>query len=122
MRFELPVPSARQRMAAEPHAPEVRPPKTPAGAPDTPFEESAAESGFDGGEDDIFEERPSVLDPTTGFKLETTDADFEGWIVKQSTWRKEWRRRYMMLKGTTLFFSKDERSVPHQVRHWSSVW
>lgn len=66
-------------------------------------------------EEDDFVERPSVLDPTTGFKLETTNADFEGWIVKQSTWRKEWRRRYMLLKGTTLFFSKDEASVPHQV-------
>ena len=66
-------------------------------------------------EEDEFAERPSVLDPTTGFKLETNNADFEGWIVKQSTWRKEWRRRYMLLKGTTLFFSKDESSVPHQV-------
>ena len=29
--------------------------------------------------------------------------------------------RYMMLKGTTLFFSKDEASVPHQVIHMQDV-
>jgi hypothetical protein len=29
-----------------------------------------------------------------------------GWLTKQSSWLKEWRRRYFILKGSKLFFAK----------------
>eukprot|EP00560_Eucampia_antarctica_P000064 CAMPEP_0197832912 /NCGR_PEP_ID=MMETSP1437-20131217/16819_1 /TAXON_ID=49252 ORGANISM="Eucampia antarctica, Strain CCMP1452" /NCGR_SAMPLE_ID=MMETSP1437 /ASSEMBLY_ACC=CAM_ASM_001096 /LENGTH=138 /DNA_ID=CAMNT_0043436569 /DNA_START=377 /DNA_END=793 /DNA_ORIENTATION=- len=44
---------------------------------------------------------------------ETNQADFEGYLTKQSQWLKDWRRRFFILKGSKLFFSKSERARPH---------
>jgi hypothetical protein len=41
-----------------------------------------------------------------GVRWDTNDADFEGWMSKQSKWISEWRKRYFVLKGSKLFFSK----------------
>ena len=53
------------------------------------------------------------IDPRTGEKFETTGSTNRGWLTKQSTWIKDWRRRYFILKGSKLFFAKDERTAPH---------
>lgn len=57
--------------------------------------------------------RKPYVDPQTGMKYETTNPDFHGWLTKQSSWLKEWRRRYFILKGSKLFFAKGESSTPH---------
>jgi len=57
--------------------------------------------------------RPHWIDPTTNIIYDTNDADFEGWLTKQSMWLKDWRRRYFILKGSKLFFSKNDYSAPH---------
>mmetsp|Transcript_32485 Transcript_32485/g.53722 ORF Transcript_32485/g.53722 Transcript_32485/m.53722 type:complete len:174 (+) Transcript_32485:130-651(+) len=57
--------------------------------------------------------RPHYVDPQTNIVYDTNDADFEGWLTKQSTWLKDWRRRYFILKGSTLFFAKTDYSAPH---------
>lgn len=38
----------------------------------------------------------------------TGDADFSGYLTKRSMYLKEWRRRYFVLKGNQLHFSKSE--------------
>mmetsp|Transcript_35016 Transcript_35016/g.97749 ORF Transcript_35016/g.97749 Transcript_35016/m.97749 type:complete len:136 (-) Transcript_35016:33-440(-) len=40
-------------------------------------------------------------------------ADFSGWLTKRSMWLKEWRRRFFVLKGNKLFFSKNETDEAH---------
>ena len=57
--------------------------------------------------------RPPYFDPTTGMRYDTSNGSFEGWLTKQSEWLKDWRRRYFVLKGDKLFFSKSQWSVPH---------
>lgn len=32
--------------------------------------------------------RPHFVDPQTNMVFDTNDADFEGWLTKQSTWLK----------------------------------
>jgi len=44
-----------------------------------------------------------------------SDPDYEGYLVKRSTWLGEWRKRYFVLKGTKLYFSKGKGGVPHGV-------
>jgi hypothetical protein len=39
--------------------------------------------------------------------------DFEGYLVKQSTWLREWRRRYFTLRGNKLYYSKSPEDPPH---------
>ena len=39
--------------------------------------------------------------------------DFEGYLVKQSTWLREWRKRYFALHGHKLFYSKGPDEPPH---------
>ena len=34
-------------------------------------------------------------------------------MTKQSSWLKDWRRRYFILKGSKLFFAKGEHTTPH---------
>lgn len=57
--------------------------------------------------------RPAFLDPATNIMYETDQAEYEGWLTKQSMWLKDWRRRYVILKGNKLFFAKNEYQAPH---------
>lgn len=57
--------------------------------------------------------RPPYFDVATGMRYDTSNGTYEGWLTKQSEWLKEWRRRWFILKGDKLFFSKSQFSVPH---------
>ena len=57
--------------------------------------------------------RPAFVDPTTNIMYDTDQAEYEGWLTKQSMWLKDWRRRYVILKGNKLFFAKNEYQAPH---------
>lgn len=57
--------------------------------------------------------RPCYIDGVTGNRYDPNNGNFEGWLNKQSTWIKDWRKRYFILKGSYLFFSKDEAGLPH---------
>ncbi|CAM9283417.1 unnamed protein product, partial [Phaeothamnion confervicola] len=51
--------------------------------------------------------------------------DFAGWLTKQSTWLKDWRRRFFILKGSKLYFAKvshtsSEYAAPHGMIDLSS--
>ena len=37
--------------------------------------------------------RPAFIDPQTGATYDTNNANFEGYLTKQSEWLKDWRRR-----------------------------
>lgn len=50
-----------------------------------------------------------------GVRWDTNDADFEGYLSKQSKWVKEWRKRYFVLKGSKLFFCKSQYAAPHGI-------
>jgi hypothetical protein len=54
-----------------------------------------------------------------GVRWDTNDADFEGYLYKQSRWVRgecilnlflspsiEWRKRFLILKGSKIFFSR----------------
>lgn len=51
------------------------------------------------------------MDPTTQYDV--SNPDFEGELTKRSMWLKEWRKRYFLLKGNKLFFSKEKSEAPH---------
>mmetsp|Transcript_6587 Transcript_6587/g.18419 ORF Transcript_6587/g.18419 Transcript_6587/m.18419 type:complete len:212 (-) Transcript_6587:236-871(-) len=57
--------------------------------------------------------RPPYVDPDTHIVHDASNAEYEGWLTKQSAWLKEWRRRYFILKGSKLFFAKNEYGAPH---------
>jgi len=57
--------------------------------------------------------RPPYVDPATNIIYDTDNAEYEGWLTKQSMWLKDWRRRYFLLKGSKLFFGKNEYTAPH---------
>jgi len=57
--------------------------------------------------------RPPYVDPNTNIIYETDNPEYQGWLTKQSMWLKDWRRRYVMLKGSKLFFCKNEYGAPH---------
>lgn len=57
--------------------------------------------------------RPPYVDPTTNIIYDTDNPEYQGWLTKQSMWLKDWRRRYFLLKGSKLFFGKNEYSPPH---------
>lgn len=57
--------------------------------------------------------RPPFIDPQTNIQFDTNDTEFEGWLTKQSMWLKDWRRRFFILKGSKLFFSKSDYAQPH---------
>uniref|UniRef100_A0A7S3HH90 PH domain-containing protein n=1 Tax=Spumella elongata TaxID=89044 RepID=A0A7S3HH90_9STRA len=58
--------------------------------------------------------RGAFMDPN-GVRWDTNNADFEGVMSKKSRWMGEWRKRYLILKGPKLFFSKDSTSAPHGI-------
>ncbi|CAM9381580.1 unnamed protein product [Chrysoparadoxa australica] len=57
--------------------------------------------------------RPPYIDPRTGFSYGCSDPDFSGFLTKQSVWLRDWRRRFFILKGSKLFFAKNEYVAPH---------
>eukprot|EP00526_Cylindrotheca_closterium_P022789 CAMPEP_0113619034 /NCGR_PEP_ID=MMETSP0017_2-20120614/9657_1 /TAXON_ID=2856 /ORGANISM="Cylindrotheca closterium" /LENGTH=177 /DNA_ID=CAMNT_0000528587 /DNA_START=57 /DNA_END=590 /DNA_ORIENTATION=- /assembly_acc=CAM_ASM_000147 len=57
--------------------------------------------------------RPPYVDPNTNIIYDTDSPEYQGWLTKQSMWLKDWRRRYVMLKGSKLFFCKNEYGAPH---------
>jgi len=57
--------------------------------------------------------RAPFVDPNTGIVYQCSDADVQGWLTKQSEWLKDWRRRFFLLKGSKLFFCKNEYAGPH---------
>ncbi|KAL7561236.1 hypothetical protein ACA910_004157 [Epithemia clementina (nom. ined.)] len=66
-----------------------------------------------GGSGGMGYQRPPYVDPETNIVYDTSNAEYEGWLTKQSAWLKEWRRRYFILKGSKLFFAKNEYGAPH---------
>jgi hypothetical protein len=60
------------------------------------------------------------IDPRTGERFDTSNPNTKGWLTKQSVWLKDWRRRYFILKGSKLFFSKNEFTAPHGMIDLSS--
>jgi hypothetical protein len=44
-----------------------------------------------------------------------SNPDFAGFLFKQSTWFREWRQRYFVLKGNRIFFSKSPETAYHGV-------
>mmetsp|Transcript_18620 Transcript_18620/g.31217 ORF Transcript_18620/g.31217 Transcript_18620/m.31217 type:complete len:164 (+) Transcript_18620:413-904(+) len=48
-----------------------------------------------------------------GIRWDPNNADYEGFMSKKSRWMGEWRKRYMILKGSKLFFAADETAAPH---------
>ena len=57
--------------------------------------------------------RPPYFDPISGLRYDTSAGNKEGWLMKQSEWLKDWRRRYFILKDNKLFFSKSQWCAPH---------
>ena len=57
--------------------------------------------------------RPPYQDPQTNIMYDCDQAEYEGYLTKQSMWLKDWRRRYFILKGNKLFFAKNEYQAPH---------
>ena len=57
--------------------------------------------------------RPQYVDQATGKVYDTTNPTTEGWLTKQSVWFRDWRRRYFILKGSKLFFAKNDYCAPH---------
>ena len=58
-------------------------------------------------------ERPPFIDSAGVSHNTSSPCTKEGWLMKESKWLKEWRRRYFVLKDSKLFFFKDEYSSPH---------
>lgn len=48
-----------------------------------------------------------------GVRWDTNHPDYVGYLTKKSRWMGEWRRRFFILKGSKMFFAKDEESTPH---------
>jgi len=57
--------------------------------------------------------RPPYVDPNTNIIYDTDNAEYEGFLTKQSMWLKDWRRRFFLLKGSKLFYCSNEYSTPH---------
>jgi len=57
--------------------------------------------------------RPPYVDPNTNVIYDTDNAEYEGFLTKQSMWLKDWRRRFFLLKGSKLFYCSNELSTPH---------
>ncbi len=56
---------------------------------------------------------PNTYVDETGVVHDISNPNFEGWLTKQSAWLKDWRRRYFLLKGSKLYFSKSASEAPH---------
>jgi hypothetical protein len=48
-----------------------------------------------------------------GIRWDTNGSDFEGELTKRSEWLGAWRKRYMILKGSKLFFATSPTAAPH---------
>ena len=46
-------------------------------------------------------------------QVDVSNPDFAGDLTKRSMWLKEWRKRYFLLKGNKLYFSKAAGERPH---------
>mmetsp|Transcript_11959 Transcript_11959/g.16975 ORF Transcript_11959/g.16975 Transcript_11959/m.16975 type:complete len:176 (-) Transcript_11959:209-736(-) len=57
--------------------------------------------------------RAPYVDPVSQVIYDTNHPEYEGWLTKESMWLKDWRRRYFILKGSKLFFCKNDYSAPH---------
>ena len=66
----------------------------------------AAQRDLDGGA------RGDYYDPVENFIYLTDDGECEGWLDRRSQLRREWRQRYAIVKGTSLFVARSERSTP----------
>mmetsp|Transcript_15319 Transcript_15319/g.22770 ORF Transcript_15319/g.22770 Transcript_15319/m.22770 type:complete len:144 (+) Transcript_15319:32-463(+) len=64
--------------------------------------------------------RAPFIDSSTGISYDCNNPDFTGYLTKQSSWLKDWRRRYFILKGSKLFFAKNEHTTPHGMIDLSS--
>src|SRR5689334_6769814 len=51
----------------------------------------------------------------TSIDMPRTTPQYEGYLSKQSTWLKEWRRRYFKLIDNKLYFSRTRNDDPHGV-------
>lgn len=51
--------------------------------------------------------------PASLTRVDLSEPDFSGELTKRSKWLKDWRRRYFILKGNTLYFSKSATGPPH---------
>ncbi|KAK8829672.1 hypothetical protein WA556_005588 [Blastocystis sp. ATCC 50177/Nand II] len=47
--------------------------------------------------------------------VDLSHPQFSGYLTKRSSWLKEWRRRYFVLKGDKLYFAKNVNVPPHGV-------
>jgi hypothetical protein len=47
-------------------------------------------------------QRPQYVDSQSGQVFDTSNANFEGWLTKQSVWLKDWRRRWENFSNLTL--------------------
>ena len=58
-----------------------------------------------------------ISDPTQQHNINTFTLRlpfiYTGWLQKKSKWLKQWRKRYFILKGTKIFFSKSATAAPH---------
>jgi hypothetical protein len=59
--------------------------------------------------------RPTTFVDDAGVVHDISSPNFEGWLTKQSAWLKDWRRRYFLLKGSKLYFSKSPSQSPHGI-------
>jgi len=57
--------------------------------------------------------RGAYVDAKTSVRWDPNAADREGWLMKKSRWMGDWRERFFILKGSKLFFAKDEEAAPH---------
>ena len=48
-------------------------------------------------------------------RMDLSNPDFSGYLFKQSTWFREWRQRWFVLKGSKLYFCKAPNVEPHGV-------
>ena len=57
----------------------------------------------------------AATQPSEPLRADLSNPDYEGYLVKRSTWLGEWRKRYFVLKGTKLYFCKAKGDAPHGV-------
>mmetsp|Transcript_9069 Transcript_9069/g.18145 ORF Transcript_9069/g.18145 Transcript_9069/m.18145 type:complete len:314 (+) Transcript_9069:206-1147(+) len=55
---------------------------------------------------------PPYVTPS-GRALDVNHPSLSGWVQRQSEWVKEWRSRWISLKGGYLFVAKEEGGMPH---------
>ncbi|CAN0258417.1 unnamed protein product, partial [Discosporangium mesarthrocarpum] len=53
-------------------------------------------------------------------RFDCSNPEHTGWLTKQSAWLKDWRLRFFILKGSKLFFAKNDYEAPHGMIDLSS--